>query len=97
MSIIILMVLQLVAIMWVYGIRRFIDDIEFMLKRKTGLYWKICWGAFNPLFLSAVFVYSQLEAKPLTYGPYVFGTVATGKLSPTRFPIVSTNQMKSVV
>ncbi|XP_071521550.1 sodium-dependent nutrient amino acid transporter 1-like [Panulirus ornatus] len=77
-SIILLMVFEVVAIMWVYGIRKFIADIEFMLRRKTGLYWKICWGVVSPLFLSFVFVYSQLEAKPLTYGSYVFDTVAIG-------------------
>ncbi|KAK7078185.1 hypothetical protein SK128_024257 [Halocaridina rubra] len=76
-SIIFLMILELVAVMWVYGIRNFILDIEFMLNRKTGIYWKICWGIFNPIFLFLVFVYYQFTAKPLTYGTYVFDSVTT--------------------
>lgn len=78
-SIIFLMILELVAVMWVYGFSNFIRDIEFMLKRKTGLYWKICWIFFNPLFLGVVFIYSQIVAKPLTYGSYVFGSLETGE------------------
>lgn len=77
-SIIFLMILELVAVMWVYGFSNFIRDIEFMLKRKTGLYWKICWIFFNPIFLGVVFVYSQIVAKPLTYGAYVFSSFETG-------------------
>ncbi|KAG7157057.1 Sodium-dependent nutrient amino acid transporter 1-like 2 [Homarus americanus] len=77
-SIMFLMILQLVAVMWVYGLKKLLYDIEFMLHRKTGLYWKICWGVLNPLFITIVFVFSQITAKPLTYGDYVFGNVATG-------------------
>lgn len=78
-SIILLMVVELIAVMWVYGLRRLIRDIRFMLNRSTGLYWKVCWGAFNPLFLAIVFAYSQTQQQTLTYGTYVFGDIATGK------------------
>ncbi|XP_050710225.1 sodium-dependent nutrient amino acid transporter 1-like isoform X2 [Eriocheir sinensis] len=77
-SIILLMVVELIAVMWVYGLRRLIRDIHFMLNRSTGLYWKVCWGAFNPLFLAIVFAYSQTQSQTLTYGTYVFGDIATG-------------------
>lgn len=89
MSIIFLMILELVAVMWVYGFSNFIRDIEFMLKRKTGLYWKICWIFFNPIFLGVVFVYSQIVAKPLTYGAYVFSSFETGELVFRRSPFWS--------
>lgn len=77
--IIALMILELVGIVWVYGLTRLLKDIEFMLNRKTGLYWKVCWGIFNPIFLIVVFVYSQAKATPLQYGDYVYDDVATGK------------------
>lgn len=72
-----LMIIEIIVVMWVYGLRSFLRDIEFMLKRKTGIYWKICWGVFNPIFLIVVFVYSQVTAKPLKYGDYVIGIIPT--------------------
>ncbi|KAK3878040.1 hypothetical protein Pcinc_009757 [Petrolisthes cinctipes] len=73
-----LMIFELVGVVWVYGLPRLLKDIEFMLNRKTGMYWKVCWGVFNPLFLIVVFIYSQATASPLKYGSYVFDDVATG-------------------
>ena len=77
-SILFLMTLEIMAVMWVYGLRRFIQDIHFMLDRSTGLFWRLCWGVFNPIFLAVVFVYSQIQHQGISYGTYVFGSMATG-------------------
>ncbi|XP_063861923.1 sodium-dependent nutrient amino acid transporter 1-like isoform X2 [Scylla paramamosain] len=80
-SILFLMMLETMAVMWVYGLQRFIRDIHFMLDRSTGLFWRLCWGVFNPIFLAVVFVYSQIQHQGLTYGTYVFDGIATGVAS----------------
>ncbi|XP_068216771.1 sodium-dependent nutrient amino acid transporter 1-like [Palaemon carinicauda] len=76
MPVIFLMIFELIGVMWIYGIKNFLRDIEFMLNRKMGIYWKVCWVFFNPLFLILVFIYGQIKFKGLNYGDYVFGDVA---------------------
>lgn len=75
------MVLEVAAVHWVYGINNFCRDIEFMLGRKTGIYWKFCWAFLIPVLLAIIFIYSQITAKPLKAGSYVFGPGANGKAS----------------
>lgn len=76
----ILAVMEVVAIQWVYGVNRFCKDIEFMLGRKTGWYWRICWAGVIPIALIAILIYMMASHKPLMHGLYQFGTGANGKL-----------------
>ncbi|XP_043785373.1 sodium-dependent nutrient amino acid transporter 1-like isoform X2 [Apis laboriosa] len=59
---------EITAIMWVYGIENFLNDVEFMLDRKTGSYWRICWFLVTPLILLFIFFYTFATLQPLTYG-----------------------------
>lgn len=59
---------EAIAVMWIYGLRRFIKDIEFMLDRSIGYYWKICWFLVVPLGLAFIFVYSLTEWNPPEVG-----------------------------
>lgn len=36
------------------GIRNLLDDVEFMLDRKTSVYWKTCWAVVTPLILIVI-------------------------------------------
>lgn len=75
----ILAALEIIAVQWVYGVNRFCRDIEFMLNRKTGYYWKFCWAILIPLVLIVVFCYTVITSKPLTHGTYTFGPIAIGE------------------
>jgi len=59
---------ELVIIAWVYGITRFVNDINNMLEKKIGIYWRSTWGALAPgsLILILVLTFSVYEplAKP---------------------------------
>jgi hypothetical protein len=58
--IIVLMVtLELIGVIWFYGMYNFINDIEFMLEKKLKFVWyfKICW-AIIPLILIITLIYS---------------------------------------
>lgn len=57
----------MVAIFWIYGLDNWCNDIEFMVQRRVGLYWRLCWGLITPLFMIAVFIYSLVEYKWPTY------------------------------
>ncbi|XP_060827893.1 sodium-dependent nutrient amino acid transporter 1-like [Bombus pascuorum] len=59
---------EITAVTWVYGIENFLDDIEFMLDRKTSSYWRICWFLLTPLILILIFFYTVVTLSPLTYG-----------------------------
>ena len=68
----------MIAVNWVYGLKRFMRDIEFMLGRQTGYYWRICWAFLIPVLLAVIFSYTMYNNKPLTHGKYVFGSGANG-------------------
>ena len=70
-----LMILQVVGIMWVYGVENFCWDIEFMLKRKITAYWRILWFIVTPMTLIIVFVYSMVEFENPTYMSKQFPTL----------------------
>ncbi|CAD1470210.1 unnamed protein product, partial [Heterotrigona itama] len=59
---------EITAVSWVYGLENFLDDIEFMLNKKTSSYWRICWFLITPLILITIFFYTVATLSPLTYG-----------------------------
>ncbi|XP_062539239.1 sodium-dependent nutrient amino acid transporter 1 isoform X1 [Armigeres subalbatus] len=63
----VLAIFEMVAIFWVYGLGNWCYDLEFMVQRRVGLYWRLCWGLITPLFMIAVFIYSLVEYKWPTY------------------------------
>lgn len=44
-------ILQTVGIMWIYGMKNFCDDVEFMLERRVGIFWKLTWSFITPAML----------------------------------------------
>lgn len=76
----VLAIVELLTVSWIYGVDRFCKDIEFMLNRKTGLYWRICWKYLTPTIMIGIFVYFVYTWKAITYqdvdystGMHVFG------------------------
>ncbi|XP_014233654.1 sodium-dependent nutrient amino acid transporter 1-like [Trichogramma pretiosum] len=60
-------IFMLVGVCYVYGLNNFLDDIEFMLKRRLGWYWRICWAFITPVIITGVFIYSLAVSEVLTY------------------------------
>ncbi|XP_059150816.1 sodium- and chloride-dependent taurine transporter-like isoform X2 [Physella acuta] len=62
---------ELVAISYVYGIRRFYENVVMMVghswMRHTLPYMLICWTVLAPIFCMAVFVLSTIDYSELTY------------------------------
>ncbi|XP_058420384.1 inactive sodium-dependent neutral amino acid transporter B(0)AT3 [Diceros bicornis minor] len=48
--------LEVVGIIYVYGMNRFCDDIAWMTGRRPGLYWRVTWKVVSPLLLLTIFV-----------------------------------------
>ena len=78
-----LVVFELGTFCWIYGVDRICKDIQFMLNRKIGLYWRICWRYLTPglsVFLVGYYYYdfehqrnNNLGSKPYPDWAYVVG------------------------
>ncbi|XP_059550621.1 inactive sodium-dependent neutral amino acid transporter B(0)AT3 [Myotis daubentonii] len=47
---------EVIGVVYVYGMERFCDDIEWMTGRRPGLYWRVTWKVISPLLLLTIFV-----------------------------------------
>ena len=67
---------ECVAVAWIYGVRRFYDNIEMMVGFKINPYMMICWTVLSPIFCMAIFVMSTINYSELDYsrpsGIYVY-------------------------
>ncbi|XP_069766171.1 sodium-dependent neutral amino acid transporter B(0)AT3-like isoform X2 [Narcine bancroftii] len=63
---------ELIGIIYIYGINRFCDDLEFMTGRRPNLYWHMTWRFISPLLLFAIFVafVAIEEQHQLSYGAW---------------------------
>ncbi|XP_046993862.1 sodium-dependent neutral amino acid transporter B(0)AT3 [Schistocerca americana] len=52
---------ECVGVSYVYGLKRFADDIEMMTGKRPGLYWLICWKYLSPLAMLSILVASFVE------------------------------------
>lgn len=70
----ILAIVELVSVSWIYGLDRFCNDIEFMLGRKTGLYYRLCWKFITPSIMIGILGYFIVTWQPLTYQDYNYSS-----------------------
>lgn len=68
----ILAIFELITVAWIYGVDRFCNDIEFMLGRKTGWYWRACWGFITPVIMIGILCYFIATWKPISYQDYEY-------------------------
>lgn len=74
----ILATLEITGIFWIYGLENFLDDVEYMLKRRPSAYWRFCWGVITPLLLAVILVYTLISLTPLTYSGISYPDSAHG-------------------
>ncbi|XP_071944236.1 sodium-dependent serotonin transporter-like [Antedon mediterranea] len=73
-----IVLLEAIAVAWIYGNRRFEADVKSMLGRPPGIYWKICWCFLTPTVLTFIVIFGIIEYKPLVFDGYVYPTWAIG-------------------
>uniref|UniRef100_T1J0B1 limulus clotting factor C n=1 Tax=Strigamia maritima TaxID=126957 RepID=T1J0B1_STRMM len=61
---------EMISLMWFYGVRRVISDLEFMLNIKLGTFWFISWAVICPIVLLTIYILSFVFYTPLVYGGY---------------------------
>lgn len=52
---------ECIGVSYVYGLKRFADDIELMTGNRPGLYWLICWKYLSPLAMLSILFASFIE------------------------------------
>jgi len=67
---------EIVGFAWVYGVNNICDDLEFMLGKKMGIYWRICWGFVTPVLMIVILIYSLATMEPEEYNDQPFPTGA---------------------
>jgi solute carrier family 6 (neurotransmitter transporter, glycine) member 5/9 len=77
----ILAIIELLTVSWIYGVDRFCQDIEFMLGRKTGLYWRICWRFITPAIMIVIFGYFIFTWEAINYQGYEYHPKMHGEFS----------------
>ncbi|XP_060553641.1 sodium- and chloride-dependent glycine transporter 2-like [Ruditapes philippinarum] len=64
--------LEVTAISYCYGVRRFCMDIETMIGPWSKIYWMICWIAITPASIVFILLYSWIEYEPVIYNDYKY-------------------------
>uniref|UniRef100_UPI00398F0FCE sodium- and chloride-dependent neutral and basic amino acid transporter B(0+)-like n=1 Tax=Pristiophorus japonicus TaxID=55135 RepID=UPI00398F0FCE len=82
-GLIITALLELIGLSWIYGVNRFIKDIEMMIGQRNWLFWmwwRACWFIISPCLLAAILFWSLTTFAPPTYGPveYPVWAIALG-------------------
>ncbi|TNM93303.1 hypothetical protein fugu_018705 [Takifugu bimaculatus] len=55
---------EIIAVSYIYGIRNFSDDLDYMNGSRPNIFWKACWLVISPVMLLTVFVaYVILQAQ----------------------------------
>ncbi|XP_055499432.1 sodium- and chloride-dependent neutral and basic amino acid transporter B(0+)-like [Leucoraja erinacea] len=72
--------LEVTGLSWIYGINRFIKDIEMMIGSKIWffwLWWRVCWLFISPSLLAVILFWSLATFSMPTYGPVEYPEWAT--------------------
>lgn len=63
---------EIISVMWIYGIHRFVREIKEKTGVTIGWYWQICWMVVSPLILIVILVASLVNAfTSLSYEKFV--------------------------
>lgn len=52
---------ECISISYIYGIKRFADDIELMTGQRPALYWMICWKYISPIAMILILLSSFID------------------------------------
>ncbi|XP_055585595.1 sodium-dependent neutral amino acid transporter B(0)AT3 isoform X2 [Uranotaenia lowii] len=52
---------ECISVSYIYGIKRFADDIELMTGSRPGLYWMLCWKYISPIAMITILTASFVE------------------------------------
>ncbi|XP_020283660.1 sodium- and chloride-dependent GABA transporter ine isoform X1 [Pseudomyrmex gracilis] len=74
MSIMFLAFFEVIALSWLYGVRRLCSNVKEMTGRVPSMYFRFCWFIAAPFLIMAVWVFNLIDYESPTYhnGDYVY-------------------------
>ncbi|XP_078068165.1 sodium- and chloride-dependent neutral and basic amino acid transporter B(0+)-like [Mustelus asterias] len=72
--------LEITGLSWIYGVNRFIKDIEMMIGERNWLFWlwwRVCWIFISPCLLAVILIWSLATFATPTYGSVEYPVWAT--------------------
>ncbi|XP_058475928.1 sodium-dependent neutral amino acid transporter B(0)AT1-like [Solea solea] len=79
---------EMVAIVYVYGIDRFNEDIVFMIGHKPNIFWQVTWRVVSPLIVLVILIFYLVTTaqKELRYLVWDYNSEEFPSLAPVPFP-----------
>jgi len=77
-SVMLIAIFEMIAIMWIYGVNSFCEDLKVMLGFSPNMYFKVCWVVICPLLLTCIFVAACIAWTPPSYGDIKYPDWAHG-------------------
>ncbi|XP_067660399.1 sodium- and chloride-dependent glycine transporter 2-like [Haliotis asinina] len=69
---------EIICLMYVYGVKQFLEDIKMMIGHLPNPYWVVNWVFLTPATLLFVLIVSAMQYDPANYGDYTFPSWAQG-------------------
>ncbi|XP_033159892.1 sodium- and chloride-dependent glycine transporter 1 [Drosophila mauritiana] len=71
-AVIVICLVEIIMVAWIYGIKNFMLDVEFMLGKRPSLYWRIVWQVVTPVIIIFILITSIVFIRTITYNniPY---------------------------
>ncbi|KAG7162061.1 sodium-dependent nutrient amino acid transporter 1-like [Homarus americanus] len=63
----VLVIIETIAVHYIYGVNNFLHDVKFMLGKDLGIYWRFCWSFFIPFSLAAILIYILTDLQLPTF------------------------------
>ncbi|XP_053666330.1 sodium-dependent nutrient amino acid transporter 1-like [Anopheles marshallii] len=60
-----LVMLEIVTFCWLYGVEQIAHDVQLMLDRKTGVFWRVCWSFVTLAIVIVIWLFSFIQYTPL--------------------------------
>ncbi|XP_022521552.2 sodium- and chloride-dependent GABA transporter ine [Astyanax mexicanus] len=77
-SIMFLAFFEVVAICWLYGVKRLSSNLEEMTGKKPNIFFRVCWMVICPVLITIILVFSVIQFRPARYESYVYPDWAQG-------------------
>uniref|UniRef100_A0A669EIW8 Transporter n=1 Tax=Oreochromis niloticus TaxID=8128 RepID=A0A669EIW8_ORENI len=77
-SIMFLAFFEVMAVCWIYGVKRLSANLEEMNGNKANIFFRLCWLIVAPVLITVILIFSIIQFKPARYGKYVFPPWAQG-------------------
>ncbi|EDV59240.1 sodium- and chloride-dependent glycine transporter 1 [Drosophila erecta] len=79
-AVIVICLVEIIMVAWIYGIKNFMLDVEFMLGKRPSLYWRILWQIVTPVIIIFILITSIVFMRTITYNniPYPLWAIIIG-------------------